>query len=108
MAELARDASAAVEINVHFPTGSNLLAGAIRNGIETSAALSEAEGLSDWRQGARNLRGAKNACRRVQELKRSTVKEPRSVPPIWRRSAPPTATTCAWAMTSLLVLYSAS
>jgi hypothetical protein len=65
-----------VETNVHFPTDINLLADAMRKVIETSAALSEAEGLSDWRQSAHNLRGVKKAYRRVQRLKRSTAKDP--------------------------------
>jgi hypothetical protein len=65
-----------VETNVHFPTDINLLADAIRKVIEISAALSEAEGLSDWRQSAHNLRGVKKAYRRVQQLKRSTAKDP--------------------------------
>lgn len=65
-----------VETDVHYPTDINLLADAIRKVIEISAALSEAEGLSDWRQSAHNLRSVKKAYRRVQQLKRSTAKDP--------------------------------
>ena len=65
-----------VETNVHFPTDINLLADAIGKVIATSAALSEAEGLSDWRQSAYNLRCLKKAYRGVQQLKRSTAKDP--------------------------------
>ena len=65
-----------VETNVHFPTDINLLADAMRKVIESSAALAEREGLSDWRQSAYNLRCVKQAYRRVQQLKRSTAKDP--------------------------------
>ena len=42
----------------------------------TSAALSETEGLSDWRQSAYNQRCVKKAYRRVQQLKRSNANDP--------------------------------
>jgi hypothetical protein len=66
-----------VETDVHYPTDINLLADAMRKVIEISAALSEAEGLSDWRQSAHNLRCLKKTYRRVQQLKRSTAKDPK-------------------------------
>ena len=65
-----------VETNVHYPTDINLLADAIRKVIATSAALSETEGLSDWRQSAYNQRCLKKAYRRAQQLKRSSAKDP--------------------------------
>mgnify|MGYP006431775553 CR=1 FL=1 len=65
-----------VETDVHFPTDINLLYDAVRKTIETSAALSETEGLSDWRQSAYNLRCLKKAYRRLQQLKCSTAKDP--------------------------------
>ena len=65
-----------VETDVHFPTDINLLADAIRKVIATSAALSETEGLSDWRQSAYNQRCIKKAYRRAQQLKRSSAKDP--------------------------------
>ncbi|MEA3643554.1 MAG: ISNCY family transposase [Lamprobacter sp.] len=65
-----------VETNVHYPTDINLLADAIRKVIATSAALSETEGLSDWRQSADNQRCVKKAYRRAQQLKRSSAKDP--------------------------------
>ena len=48
----------------------------MRKVIETSAALCEGEGLSDWRQSAYNRRCLKQAYRRAQQLKRSTAKGP--------------------------------
>ena len=45
-----------VETDVHYPTDINPLYDAVRKVIETSAALCEGEGLSDWRQSAYNLR----------------------------------------------------
>jgi len=48
----------------------------VRKVIETSAALAEGEGLSDWRQSAYNIRCVKKADRRAQRLKRSGAKDP--------------------------------
>jgi len=60
-----------VETDVHFPTDINLLYDAVRKAIETSAALCQAQGLSDWRQSAYNVRCLKKAYRHAQSLKRS-------------------------------------
>jgi hypothetical protein len=65
-----------VETDVHYPTDINLLYDAVRKTIETSAALSETEGLSDWRQSAYNIRCVKKAYRRAQQRKRSSAKDP--------------------------------
>jgi hypothetical protein len=65
-----------VETDVHYPTDINLLLDALRKGIATCADLCAELGLSDWRQSAYNLRCLKQAYRRVQQLKRSTAKDP--------------------------------
>jgi len=65
-----------VETDVHFPTDINLLLDAVRKTIETCADLCQEEGLSDWRQSAYNIRQFKKSYRRVQQLKRSTAKDP--------------------------------
>jgi len=65
-----------VETDVHYPTDINLLYDAVRKVIETSAALAEGEGLSDWRQSAYNIRCVKKAYRRAQQRKRSSAKDP--------------------------------
>ena len=64
-----------VETDVHYPTDTNLLYDAVRKVIETSAALSETAGLSEWRQHAHNVRCLKRAYRRVHQLKRSRSKD---------------------------------
>ncbi len=65
-----------VETDVHYPTDINLLYDAVREVIETTAALAEGAGLSDWRQSAYNIRWLKKAYRRAQQLKRSSAKDP--------------------------------
>jgi hypothetical protein len=65
-----------VETDVHYPTDCNVLFDAVRKSIETCAELCAAEGLSEWRQSAYNIRQLKRAYRRVQQLKRSTAKDP--------------------------------
>jgi IS5 family transposase len=65
-----------VETDVHYPTDIHLLFDAMRKAIATCAKLCAAEGLSQWRQSAYNIRQRKRAYRRVQQLKRSTAKHP--------------------------------
>jgi IS5 family transposase len=65
-----------VETDVHYPTDCNLLWDALRKSVETCAELCAAEGLSEWRQSAYNLRQLKRTYRRVQQLKRSSAKDP--------------------------------
>jgi hypothetical protein len=65
-----------LETDVHYPTDCNVLLDAVRKSIETCAELCAAEGLSEWRQSAYNLRQLKRAYRRVQQLKRSSAKDP--------------------------------
>ena len=64
-----------VETDVHFPTDINLLLDAIRKTIDTCVALSEASGLSGWRQHAYHQRQFKKQYRKVQRLKHSTSKD---------------------------------
>ena len=71
----ARCDSVVVETHVHYPTDINLLWDAIRKTIEISAGLSQAHGLSDWRQSAFNLRQFKKLYRRAQKLKHSTSQD---------------------------------
>jgi IS5 family transposase len=65
-----------LETDVDYPTDINLLFDAMRKAIETGAKLCAAEGLSQWRQSAYNIRQLKRAYRRAQQLKRSTAKDP--------------------------------
>ena len=64
-----------VETDVHFPTDTNLLFDAIRKSIESCADLSQANGLSEWRQSAYNIRQFKKSYRTIQRLRHSTSKD---------------------------------
>ena len=64
-----------VETNVHYPTDTNLLLDAIRKTIETCADLSQANGLTEWRQSAYHIRQFKKAYRLIQRLRHSTSKD---------------------------------
>jgi len=72
----ARCDSFVVETHVHFPTDTNLLFDAIRKTIETCAELSNANGLTAWRQSAYNIRQFKKSYRHIQRLRHSTSKDP--------------------------------
>ncbi len=52
----ARCDSFVVETDVHFPTDTYRLLDAVRKTIETCVDLSQANGLSEWRQNAYNIR----------------------------------------------------
>ncbi len=71
----ARCDSFVVETDVHFPTDTNLLLDAIRKTIETCADLAQANGLSEWRQSAYNIRQFKKLYRLIQRLRHSTSKD---------------------------------
>jgi len=71
----ARCDSFVLKTDVHFPTDTNLLYDAIRKTIETCADLSRANGLSEWRQSAYNVRQFKKAYRVIQQLRHSTSKD---------------------------------
>ena len=71
----ARSDSFVVETDVHFPTDTNLLLDAIRKVIETCAALSRENAVSDWRQSAYNIRQFKKLLRKIQRLRHSTSKD---------------------------------
>ena len=64
-----------LKTDVHFPTDTNLLFDAIRKTIETCADLAQANGLSEWRQSAYNIRQFKKAYRVIQQLRHSTSKD---------------------------------
>jgi IS5 family transposase len=64
-----------VETDVHFPTDTNLLLDAIRKTIEICADLAQANGLSEWRQSAYNIRQFKKLYRLIQRLRHSTSKD---------------------------------
>ncbi len=70
-----RSDSFVVETDVHYPTDTHLLYDAVRKVIQTSAALCEDAGLSDWRQHAYNVRCLKKAYRLTQQVKRSRAKD---------------------------------
>ncbi|MEN8133175.1 MAG: ISNCY family transposase [Pseudomonadota bacterium] len=71
----ARCDSFVVETDVHFPTDINLLWDAIRKTLQTCAVLSQANGLTEWRQSAYHIRQFKKSYRHVQKLKHSTSKD---------------------------------
>lgn len=71
----ARCDSFVVETHVHYPTDINLLWDAMRKTIEIVADLSQAHGLSEWRQSAYNLRQLKRFYRQAQKLKHSSSKD---------------------------------
>jgi IS5 family transposase len=63
-----------VETDVHFPTDISLLFDAIRKVVQLTARLCEANGLSDWRQHAYNVRHIKRHMRTAQNRKRGKAK----------------------------------
>lgn len=71
----ARCDSFVVETHVHFPTDINLLFDAIRKTIKICARLSQEHGMTEWRQGAHNVKQFKKMYRHVQKLKHSTSKD---------------------------------
>jgi hypothetical protein len=71
----ARCDSFVVETDVHFPTDINLLWDAIRKTLQTCARLSEAQGLTEWRQSGHLQRKFKKAYRSLQKIKHSTAKD---------------------------------
>jgi transposase, IS5 family len=64
-----------VETHVHYPTDINLLWDALRKVVTLIADLSQASGLTLWRQSQYNLRQLKKLYRRAQALKHSTSKD---------------------------------
>jgi hypothetical protein len=64
-----------VETDVHYPTDTNLLLDAIRKTIETCADLAEANGLTEWRQSAYNIRQFRKAYLKIQRMRHSTSKD---------------------------------
>jgi hypothetical protein len=64
-----------VETNVHFPTDISLLWDANRRAIVLSMMLGKDLGISDWRQGAYQLRELKRSLRVVSKLNHSTSQD---------------------------------
>lgn len=64
-----------METHVHFPTDINLLWDAIRKVVTLTADISQAYGLTLWRQSAFNLRQFKKLYRKAQKLKHSTSQD---------------------------------
>jgi len=64
-----------LETDVHFPTDINLLFDAMRKTIVLILSLSDALGLSGWRQGNYLLKKVKKLFRKAQKLKASTSKD---------------------------------
>ncbi len=71
----ARCDSFVVETDVHFPTDTNLLLDAIRKTIETCADLANANGLTEWRQSAYNIRQLRKAYLKIQRMRHSSSKD---------------------------------
>jgi len=71
----ARCDSFVVETDVEFPTDTNLLYEAVRKALGLCAELSDAHGLTGWRQDAHHLRKLKKAHRPIQKLRHSTSKD---------------------------------
>ena len=66
-----------VETDVHFPTDINLIFDAMRKTITLTMKLSDALGLSGWRQGSYLLKKVKKLFRKAQKLRASTSKDDR-------------------------------
>lgn len=64
-----------METHVHFPTDINLLWDAIRKVVTLTADISQACGLTLWRQSEFNLGQFKKLYRRAQKLKHSTSQD---------------------------------
>ncbi len=74
----ARADSFVVETNAEYPTDTGLLydaVRAVRKALGLCAELSEAHGLSGWRQDAHHRRKFKQARRRIQKLRHSTAQD---------------------------------
>ena len=61
-----------VETDVHYPTDINLLFDAMRKIIKLTADYAGEHGVIGWRQYQYNIRQVKQACRKAQQLKRSS------------------------------------
>ena len=66
-----------VETDVHFPTDINLLFDAMRTIIVLTMPLCDNLALPGWRKGDYNIKKVKRCFRKVQQLQRSTSKDPK-------------------------------
>lgn len=71
----ARADSFVVLTNVHYPTDLNLLYDAVRKTAEEAHKLTDACGLTEWRQYRHLIRSFKRQYRTVQQIRRSTSKD---------------------------------
>ena len=60
---------------MHYPTDINLLFDAVRKVIQLTAEYAQNNGIIGWRQYQHHIRQVKKACRKVQQLKRSTSRD---------------------------------
>lgn len=60
---------------MHYPTDINLLYDAMRKVIKLTADYAENHGIIGWRQSQYNIRQVKKACRKAQQMKRSTSRD---------------------------------
>ncbi len=60
---------------MHYPTDINLLYDAMRKVIKLTAAYAQSHEIIGWRQSQYNIRQVKQACRKAQQLKRSTSRD---------------------------------
>lgn len=60
---------------MHYPTDINLLYDAMRKVIKLTADYAQSHEIIGWRQSQYNIRQVKQACRKAQQLKRSTSRD---------------------------------
>jgi hypothetical protein len=60
---------------VHYPTDINLLYDAMRKVIKLTADYAQSHEIIGWRQSQYNIRQVKQACRKTQQLKRSSSRD---------------------------------
>ena len=75
----ARCDSFVVKTDVHYPTDINLLFDAVRKAIELIAQLSDAHGLTSWRQYQYNVKTVKKFYRNAQQSKNKTKDDPKKL-----------------------------
>ena len=60
---------------MHYPTDINLLYDAMRKVIKLTADYAQSHDIIGWRQSQYNIRQVKRACRKAQQMKRSTSQD---------------------------------
>ena len=64
-----------VETDVHYPTDIHLLYDTMRKIIKLTADYADNHSIIGWRQHQYNIRQVKIACRKAQQMKRSTSRD---------------------------------